>query len=146
MTALTQYLFVLQWCKVKCFLTSETSVKHSSRRRVFHRFRVKKQDFTPKQDITFFALHSWALKFLQFHIKFPYEQGKFKNWHVSQMFQMICFLVKLPLMVGIPLNHLAIRPMPILLWHGTFVCFNLCEIIFQLKQYKAINIIYLHYS
>ena len=139
-------LFVLQGCKVNCFLTSETSVKHSIRRRVFHRFRVKKQDFTPEQDITFLALHAWALNFLQFHIKFHHLQGKFKNWHVSQKFQNKCSLVKLSLTVGIPLNHLVIRQIPILLWHGTFVCFNLCKINFFLKQYKAINIIYLHYS
>ena len=135
---------MLQGCKVNCFLTSETSVKHSSRRRVFHRFRVKKQDFTPEQDITFFALHSWALKFLQFHIKFHYLQEKFK--HVSQMFQIKYLLVKLPLTVGIPLNYLVIRQMPILLWHGTFVCFNLWKINFHLIQYKAFTIIYLHNS
>ena len=77
--------------------------------KLFHRFRVKKQDFSPEQDITF------ARKFLKFHIKFHYLQGKFKNLHDSQMFQVKSLLIKLPLTVGIPLNHLVIRQMLILL-------------------------------
>ena len=118
----------------------------SGSQKTFCPARVKSPvDFTP-EDITFFTLHSRALKFLHFHIKFHYLQGKFKKLHVSQKFQMKSLLVKLPLTVEIPLNYLVIGQIPMLLWHGTFVCFNLCKINFYLKQYKAIPIIYLHYS